>query len=137
MNVSRRVFTTTLLSLLAWPALADKGFHRHPHREKRRLRRARIKQSTVTHRRIRRAVKWGEIRGRRVLIVPKALSNGWELLVDGELVLVNYVHASRIIVEDQTGAGRSIDILKRNTDENAQELEGSAYEVTKTRGASR
>jgi len=133
MNVSRRVFTTTLLSLLAWPVLADKGFHRHPHREKRRLRRARIEQSTVTHRRIRRAVSWGEIRGRRVLIVPKALLPGWELLMEDELLLVNYVHASRIIVEDKNGSTRSIDVLKKNTDENTEELEGSQYEVTKTR----
>lgn len=135
MKASRRIFITTLLSLLAWPAMADKGFHRHPHRAKRRLRRARIVHNSVSLRRIRRTVAWGTLRGRRLLIVPKALNQEWELLIDGELVVVQYVHASRIVVVNKEGATRTIDVLKKDTDENTKELEGSKYDVKTTSGA--
>ena len=135
MKISRRSFIAAALSLLAWPALADRGFHRHPHGEKKkRLRRARVGKRQIQTHRIRRAVRWDTLRGRRVLVIPKALAPGWELNVDDEVVLVKYVHASRIVVEHKDGSEHILDVLKKNTESNTKELEGTKYSETVVEG---
>lgn len=123
--VSRRVVVTGLLALVALPALAHPGRHRHPHGRGPRVRPRR----RIRRRRVRRRVVWRTVRGRRVLVVPTALAIGWELVVDDRVVVVTEVHEHRVVVEHADGSKESIDVVKEDSGENAEDLEGSEYEV--------
>lgn len=123
MYTTRRTFLTGVLLLLAAPALAHPGPHRHPHRRLlgRRLFRRRL-------RRVRRRVLWRSVAGRRVLVVPLALAVGWELMVDEKPVVVHEVHEHHVVVKHADGKTEKLEIAKEDTVENSQELEGSEYE---------
>lgn len=124
-SLSRRFFLVGLFGLLASPALAGAGPPR-PVRVRRRVRRRRRR---IRRRRIRRRVRWGLVRGRRLLVVPVGLAVGWELLVDDKVVLVKEVHEHKIVVEHSDGSTQEIDVAREDTEENSEDLEGSEYEV--------
>lgn len=125
MALSRRAVVFALLTLLAPPALAHPGKHRHPHGVKRRIRRRR----RVHRRRVRRRVGWRVVRGRRRLVVPVGLAVGWELVVDDRVVVVKEIEETRIIVEHEHGNSESIPFIREDDDQNTKDLEGSEYEV--------
>jgi bifunctional DNA-binding transcriptional regulator/antitoxin component of YhaV-PrlF toxin-antitoxin module len=62
-------------------------------------------------------------------VVPTALAIGWELVVDDRVVVVTEVHEHRVVVEHADGSKESIDVVKEDSGENAEDLEGSEYEV--------
>jgi len=120
----RRQFITAMLALVAFPALAHPGFHRHPHGPRVRRVRRRIRR-----RRIRRRVLWRAFGPRRLLVVPLAVAVGWELLVEDRVVVVHEVHVDHVIVKDSAGKTEKLEVVKEDTAENTKELEGSEYEV--------
>ena len=71
---------------------------------------------------------WRTTAGRRLLVVPLAVAVGWELMVDDNVVVVKEVHTEYVVVEKSDGSSEKIDIVKEDTDENSEELEGSEYE---------
>ena len=120
MDASRRSFLIGLLVLLAPPALAHPGHHRHPH-----VRRHRGRRRRVHRRRVRRRVVWRTNRGVRRLVVPVAVAPGWELVVDDRVVVVKQVHPDAIVVAHADGTTEKIPVRKQDTEENKQDLEGS------------
>ena len=125
MNSSRRILLHFLLaSFLAPPALAN-GPHRHHHGHHRRV----GVRRRVWRWRVRRHVGWRVIGPRRLLVVPMALTVGWELFVDKKVVVVKEVHEHKVVVEHVDGKTQTIEIVKQDTDENAKNHEGSKYET--------
>ncbi len=122
MSISRRSFMAALIAILASPTSL---VHSGPPQRRRRRRRGR----RVWRRRLRRRALWRTIGGRRLLVVPLAIAVGWEILKDEKVVIVKEVHTHKIIVEDTNGKTETIEIVKEDTKENLQDLEGSKYEV--------
>jgi hypothetical protein len=130
MQYSRRSimgFLATLAlpaALLSTGAEAHRGPHAHPHRKVRRKVRRRVRRH-----RVRRRTSWRALHGRRYLVVPMGLAIGWELWVDNRLVVVREVHEHTIVVAHEDGSVETLDTQREDTAENAEELQGSEYEV--------
>jgi len=58
-----------------------------------------------------------------------AIAVAWELLKDDKIVVVKEVHKHTIVVEQTNGKTEEIEIVKDDTKENSQDLEGSKYKV--------
>jgi len=126
----RRRFLATLGAALGVSLLpagaAEAGLFRRRRRHRRRVRR-----------RIRRRVKYRMVHGRRVLVVPVAVAAGWELALDDRVVVVKEVRVvetdgvkTETILVTDVGAPadaepEEIAILREDTKENTQEMEGS------------
>lgn len=126
MDPARRDFLLCALLALAAPAaaLAHPGPHRHPHRAGRQRRIDRRRR-----RRTRRRAAWRTIGGRRALVVPVGVAVGWELVVDDQVVVVKEVHDDQIVVVHDDGRREAVAVTKEDNADNAEELEGSEYEV--------
>jgi len=130
MQYSRRsvmgFLATLAVPAILWSADAEahRGAHKHPHKKVRRKVRRRVRRH-----RVRRRVSWRARHGRRFLVVPLGLAVGWELWVDNRLVVVREVHEHTIVVTLQDGSTETIEVQREDTDENAEDLQGSEYEV--------
>lgn len=134
--MNRRQFLTGLAagaaSLVLLPALGDAATPARRRRRRRRVRR-RIR------RRVRRRAVRRMVRGRPWWVVPVGLAVGWELLHEDRVVVVREVKVVEIdgekaevavVVAADAGAGaqaslEEIPIIREDTKENAEELEGS------------
>ena len=122
--MNRRSFVAgafAALGLSALPFAAEGGPKQRRKRRRKRRRRRRRRR-----RRIRRRAAWRVVTGHRLLIVPVAVAVGWELALDGRIVIVTEVHDDHLVVE-ANGKTEKVDILKEDTKENAEELEGTEY----------
>ncbi|MBK8167693.1 MAG: hypothetical protein IPK64_17240 [bacterium] len=136
--MNRRQFLTGLVagavSLTVLPALADASTPARRRRQRRRVRR-RIR------RRVRRRVARRMIRGRAFWVVPVGLAAGWELLHEDRVVIVREIKVVELDGQKtevavvapadakaepgKSAATEEIAILREDTKENAEELEGS------------
>ena len=136
--MNRRQFLTGLVagavSLTVLPALADAATPARRRRRRRRVRR-RIR------RRIRRRAVRRMVRGRPFWVVPVGLAVGWELLHEDRVVVVREVRVVEVdgvkteiavvvpadakVEPGRTAAVEEIAILREDTKDNAEELEGS------------
>ena len=115
---NRRAFIKSVASaagLCLVPLIVKAGVRRRRHR--RRVRR-----------RVRRRALWRSVHGRRLLVVPVGVAVGWEFAVDNRIVVVREVHPNDIVVVDADGKIETIAVVKEDTTENSEELEGSEYE---------
>lgn len=125
--MDRRAFLGRFLGgvMAAWAlsGTAEAGpFRRRRRRERRRVRR-----------RIRRRVAFRMMTGRRWWVVPTACAAGWELATPHRVVVVKEVHiveesgnkVEMAVVEDAGGKTEEVPLVREDTKENAEELEGS------------
>jgi len=130
MKLSRRhMMLGFICFLLPSTTFAHKGRkgHRHVFRG---VRRPAPRYRRIWRRRVRRPVYWRGPYDRRLLVVPLALAVGWELMIDGRVVVVNEVRKNTIVVQHDNGHQATIEVHREDTKENTRELEGSEYEAT-------
>lgn len=97
------------------------------------LRRRRRRVRRRIRRRFRRRVATRIVFGRRFWVVPVALAVGWELVHENRVVVVRETRiverdGNRVevaVVADSSGKTEEIEIVREDTRENSQELEGS------------
>lgn len=88
-------------------------------------------------RRIHRRVAWRAVRGRQVVVVPVGVVVGWELSMTDRVVVVEEVKTVPIeggsqeylIVVAPDGTREEIPVIREDTEENSQALEGSELPV--------
>ncbi len=74
---------------------------------------------------------WRQWRGRRVLVVPVMIDEGWELYYDSQFVTVRELRSLRVdsrlremaVVETQEGEYYRLEVLRENISENRDDLE--------------
>ena len=119
-------------------ALAGSHTPKERKKKKRRAKNRRRKRRTVRRRRRirrrhRRRVGWRKLGTRRRLVVPVALIVGWELVVDDRVVVVRAIQAREsegvsvevVTVVASDGSEQTVEILREDSSENGEELEGS------------
>lgn len=96
-------------------------------RSVRRTTRRRVRRRV--RRRIRRRTAWRVVAGRRLLVVPVAMAVGWELVVDNQPVTVVHITVDGsdevVTVKDANGQTQTLVVVREDTPENSQELEGT------------
>jgi hypothetical protein len=126
--MNRRLFAAALAALAGFGFAAQPSaalaqvVRRHRRRVRRRVRR-RIRRRAVTR----------VVLGRPLWVVPVRLAVGWELVRDNRVVIVKETKVVEragakvevAIVEDDQGKTEQVEILREDTRENGQELEGS------------
>lgn len=98
------------------------------------VRRTRRRVRRRVRRRIRRRVTFRIVGGRRIWVAPVALAVGWELALDNNRVVViketkiverNGTNVEVAVVQNADGKTEEIEIVRENTDENSENLQGS------------
>ena len=115
--LDRRAFLKTLAAIAGLTLVPPVAETRVLRRRRRRVRR-----------RVRRRAMWRSIHGRSLLVVPVGAAVGWEFAVDDRVVVVKEVHDHDLVVTDAQGKVETIDVVKEDTKDNSEELEGSEYE---------
>jgi hypothetical protein len=124
--MQRRLFLTFATAALGGLLAASVNADVRP------LRRRRIHRHVIRHR-YRRVAAVRVVRGRPHWVVPVALAVGWELVHDHRVVVVKEIKTierdgaktEMAVVQDQHGKTEEVAILREDTAENRQELEGS------------
>ena len=96
-----------------------------------RRRRRRVRRRV--RRRHRRLAVTRVVRGRRLWVVPVGLAVGWELVHDNRVVIVREIKVverdgARVevaVVQDGAGKTEEVEVLREDTADNRNELEGS------------
>jgi bifunctional DNA-binding transcriptional regulator/antitoxin component of YhaV-PrlF toxin-antitoxin module len=122
----RRLFLSGLVASLAGIFAVGADVLARPRRRRRKL--SRTTKARRARRRVRRRVSWRVVSGRRRLIVPVAVAVGWELQSGPDVLLVKEVHEHHVIVEKEDGTTEKVDIIKEDTPENLENIEGSLIE---------
>lgn len=126
--MNRRALSAALAALLGAAIAADplavgaQVVRRRRRRVRRRIRR-RFRRRAVTR----------VVLGRRFWVVPLGLAIGWELVHDNRVVVVKETRiverdGNRVevaVVADSSGSTEEIEIIREDTAENREELEGS------------
>jgi len=97
------------------------------------VRRTRRRVRRRVRRRIRRRATFRIVRGRRVWVAPVALAVGWELALNNRVVVVKETKfverdgakVEVAVVQDADGKTEEIEIVRENTTENSENLQGS------------
>ncbi len=117
-----------IVALLAGLAVAAVEAEASPARRTIR-RRTRRRTRRRVRRRHRRRVRRRVVAGRSVLVVPVALAVGWELVVDDRVWIVTRVYTVEGVetaeLKASDGTTRSEPIVREDTADNREELEGS------------
>jgi hypothetical protein len=126
--MNRRALSAALVALLG-VAIAAEPFAVSAQAVRRRRRRVRRR----IRRRFRRRAVTRVVFGRRFWIVPVGLAIGWELVHDNRVVVVKETRiverdGNRVevaVVADSSGSTEEVEIIREDTAENSEELEGS------------